>query len=301
MKNIVYLLVALVSMLTVKAQDFQGVATYESKTSMEDMKKFTGRNKEVPPEMMKMIEERMKKMFEKTFTLKFDRTASTYEEEEKLEGGANDPMSQGFKMMGSMMGGGGKHYKNVKTKTMLQEKDIFGKEFLVNDSLPGIKWVMVNESKKIGNYTCYKATAEIPVDKSNMMNYRPKKGAEEEMDKKTDEELKKTNFMDMVEMPDTRVITAWYTPEIPINQGPANYWGLPGLILEVSDDKTVLLCSKVVLNPKEKSEIKAPKKGEKVTQAEFTDIMTKKMQELQEMGGGGPGGRNGGGRGRFGG
>lgn len=285
MKRIICLFAALFMMLSATAQDFQGVATYESKTSMEDMKKFSSQNKEITPEMQKMIEERMKKMFEKTFILKFDRTASIYEEDEKLDS-PNDPMAQGFKMMGSMMGGGGKHYKNVKTKTMLQEKDIFGKEFLVSDSLPGIKWVMVNESKKIGNYTCYKATAEVPVDKSNMMNYRPKKGAEEEMKKKSEDELKKTNFMEMVEMPDTKTITAWYTPEIPVSQGPGNYWGLPGLILEVADDKTVLLCSKVVLNPKEKAEIKAPKKGEKVTQAEFTEIMTKKIQELQEMGGG---------------
>ncbi|MEL1243694.1 GLPGLI family protein [Flavobacterium sp. DGU11] len=296
MKNIVYIFAALVSMLTVKAQEFQGVATYESKTSMDDMKKFSGGNKEITPEMQKMIEERLKPMFEKTFILKFDRTASTYEEEEKLDA-PGDQMAQGFKMMGSMFGGGGKHYKNVKTKTMLQEKDIFGKEFLVSDSLPGIKWVVGTESKKIGNYTCYKATAVVPVDKSNMMNYRPKKGAEEEMKKKSEEEMKKTNFMDMVEMPTERTITAWYTPEIPVNQGPANYWGLPGLILEVSDDKTVLLCSKVVLNPKEKSEIKAPKKGEKVTQEQFADIMTKKIQEMQEMGGGPGGGR----RGRFGG
>ena len=297
MKHFFYLAAALLSMLNAAAQDFQGVATYESKTSMEDMKKFSGQNKEITPEMQKMIEDRVKKMFEKTFVLKFDRTASTYEEEEKLDS-PNDPMAQGFKMMGSMMGGGGKHYKNVKEKTMLQEKDIFGKEFLVSDSLPGIKWVMVNESKKIGNYTCYKATAEIPVDKSNMMNYRPKKGAEEEMKKKSEEELKKTNFMEMVEMPDTKIITAWYTPEIPVSQGPGNYWGLPGLILEVSDDKTVLLCSKVVLNPKEKSEIKAPKKGEKVTQAEFAEIMSKKIQEMQDMYGA-PGG--GGRRMRFGG
>jgi len=291
MKNIIYLLALVVSTLTVKAQEFQGIAVYESKTSMEDMKKFTGNNKEITPEMQKMIEERMKKMFEKTFILKFDRTASTYEEDEKLDS-PNDPMAQGFKMMGSMMGGGGKHYKNVKSKTMLQEKDIFGKEFLVSDSLPGIKWTMINESKKIGNYTCYKATAEIPVDKSNMMNYRPKKGAEEEMKKKSEDEMKKTNFMEFVEMPDTKTITAWYTPEIPVNQGPGNYWGLPGLILEIADDKTVLLCSKIMLNPKEKSEIKAPKKGEKVTQAEFADIMAKKIQEMQEM----YGGQNGSGR-----
>ena len=281
------ILLSLITILTIgyagQAQNFQGVAVYESKTSMGDMAKLD--SAEITPEMKTMIEDRLKQMFEKTYVLTFDKTTSTYEEEEKLDAG--DELSRGFKMMGSMMGGGGKHYKNTKDKTMLQEKDIFGKEFLVSDSLPRIEWQLLNETKKIGNYTCYKAVATVPVDKSNLMNYKPKEGAEEAMKNKSEEELKKTNFMDMVEMPKDKTITAWYTPEIPVSQGPGNYWGLPGLILEVADDKTVLLCSKVVLNPKDKGEINPPKKGEKVTQEEFAEIMAKKMQEMQDMMGGG--------------
>lgn len=272
--------VAAFSLINMYAQEFQGMAVYESKTSMADkMPKLD--SKEITPEMRQMIEEKMKVMFEKTFVLNFDKTASIYLEEEKLDAG--DEMSRGFKMMGSMMGGGGKQYKNIKEKTILQEKEIFGKEFLVSDTLPQIKWKMEGETKKIGNYTCYKATAVIPTDKSNLMNYRPKKGAEEEMKKKSEEELKSTNLMDMIEMPKDKTITAWYTPEIPVSQGPENYYGLPGLILEVTDGVTTILCSKVVLNPKEKAEIKPLKKGEKVTQAQFADIMMKKMKEMQEM------------------
>jgi GLPGLI family protein len=40
-------------------------------------------------------------------------------------------------------------------------------------------------------------------------------------------------------------------PEIPVNQGP-RIIGIAGLILEINDSKTVILCSKIVLNPKEK-------------------------------------------------
>lgn len=287
MKKIFSLLaLTLFSVVAATAQNFQGMAVYESKTSLGDaMPKLD--SKEITPEMRKMIEERMKGMFEKTFILNFDKTASTYVEEEKLDAG--DEMSRGFKMMGSMMGAGGKQYKNIKDRTILQEKEIFGKEFLVSDTLPQIKWKMESESKKIGNYTCFKATASVPVDQSNLMNMRPKKGAEEEMKKKSEEEMKSTNFMDMVEMPKEKTITAWYTPEIPVSQGPEGYYGLPGLILEVSDGKTTILCSKVVLNPKDKAEIKPLKKGQKVTQAEYAEIMMKKMQEMQEMYGGGKG------------
>lgn len=291
MKKILFTIVAATfSILGANAQEFQGMAVYESKTSVGDkMPKLD--SKEIPPEMQKMIEERMKAMFEKTFVLSFDKTASIYAEEEKIDAG--DEMSRGFKMMGSMMGGGGKQYKNIKEKTILQEKEIFGKEFLVSDTLPQIKWKMEGETKKIGNYTCYKATAVVPTDKSNMMNYRPKKDQEEKMKNMSQEDAQKTNFMDMVEMPKDKTITAWYTPEVPVSQGPENYYGLPGLILEVTDGVTTILCSKVVLNPKEKAEIKPLKKGEKVTQAQFAEIMMKKMKEMQEMYG--PGAKGGGG------
>jgi GLPGLI family protein len=288
MKNsLICLFTVLLSVASLQAQNFQGMAVYESKTSLGDLMPKLD-NKEITPEMRKMIEERMKQMFEKTFILNFDKTSSIYQEEEKLSGPGGD---NGMRMMSSFMGGGGKQYKNIKDKSLLIEKEMFGKEFLVTDSLPQIKWKMEGETKKIGNYTCYKATASIPVDQSNLLNFKPKKGAEEEMKKKTESEQRSTNFMDMVEMPKEKIITAWYTPDIPVSQGPENYWGLPGLILEVSDDKTTILCSKIVINPKEKVEIKAPKKGEKVSQAEFAKIMAKKMQEMQEMGGGGRGGR----------
>lgn len=291
MKNTIFCFVtALLSIVSVKAQGFQGVATYESKTSLGDEMKRMDGNKDITPEVRKMIEEKMKQMFEKTFILRFDKTASIYEEQEKLDapGQENSP----FKMMSSLMGGGGKQYKNIKDKTILMEKDIFGKEFLVSDTLPVIKWKMESETKKIGNYTCYKATAVVPADKTNLMNFKPKKDAEKKVEE--DQKANKTtNFMDVVEAPKETTLTAWYSPEIPISQGPGNYWGLPGLILEVSDGKTLLLCSKVVINPKEKVEIKAPTKGTKVTQAEFADIMMKKIQEMQEMyqQGGGKGGR----------
>ncbi|WP_297332016.1 GLPGLI family protein [Flavobacterium sp.] len=287
MKNLSLLLILFLAAVNLNAQDFQGMAVYESKTSAGDQMAKLDENKEITPEMRTMIEAQMKKMFEKTFVLNFNRTESIYKEEEKLDAPGSNPA---FKMMSSMMGGGGVQYKNIKEKVSLQEKDIFGKEFLVTDTLPKIQWKMLNETKKIGDYTCYKATAEVPVDRSNMMNYKPKKGAEEAMKEKSEEELKKTNFMDMVEMPDTKTITAWYAPEIPVSQGPENYWGLPGLILEVSDDKTTILCSKIVLNVKEKAEIKKPTKGEKVSPQEFADLMVKKIQQMQEMYGGGRGG-----------
>jgi GLPGLI family protein len=106
---------------------------------------------------------------------------------------------------------------------------------------------------------------------------------EDSKDEKKTEKPQSTNFMDGFEIPKEVIITAWYTPEIPVNQGPEGYWGLPGLILEVNDGKTIILCSKVVMNAKEKVEIKAPNKGKEVTQKEYDEIVTAKMKEMQEM------------------
>jgi GLPGLI family protein len=293
MKKIVFLLAALVGTAVSQAQDFQGMAVYESKTSIPDMPRAPG-GREITPEMRKQMEERMKKALEKTFILNFDKTASVYNEEEKLDAPGENP---GFRMMANFMGGGGKLYKNIKDKTFAQEKEVFGKEFLISDSLHTINWKIEAETKKIGNYTCYKATAIVPASQSDFRNMRPK--SEEQLKKEQeakkakgvkDEEIR-TNFMDQMEMLAEVTITAWYAPEIPVSQGPEGYWGLPGLILEVSDGRTSILCSKVALNIKEKVTIKAPAKGKKVTQAEFDKIVAEKMEEMRQMGG--PGGRGG--------
>lgn len=298
MKKIISALILVISGL-LNAQDFQGMAVYESKTSTSEMMKNFGGNREITPEMQKNIEERMKKMFEKTFVLNFNKSASIYKEEEKLE--APGQNGGGARMMSSMMGGGGTQYKNVKEKAYVVDKEFFGKEFLIKDSLVSYKWQMGTESKKIGEYTCFKATAVVQTDATDFRNFRMRGGNKEnenkeKVEKKKDsiDANKKTNFMQDVEQIKEKTITAWYCPEIPINQGPDKYWGLPGLILEVNDGTTVLLCSKIVMNSKEKVEIKAPTKGKEVTQKEYDETVKKKMEEMREM----YGGQNGQGRGR---
>ena len=283
--------------LGIQAQEFQGMAVYESKTSTSDFKTRMEGNKSMTPDMIKGIEERMKKAFEKTFILHFDKSASIYKEEEKLDaieqGGGGSP----WRMMASVTGGGGgTYYKNVKDKTYTVDKELMGKEFLVKDTLTNMKWKMEAETRLIGGYNCYKATAIMPVSKTDFRNFRPRddKNAKGEggKDKKLEEGEKKSSILDMIEVPKVQTITAWYTPEIPVNQGPEGYWGLPGLILEVNDGKTVILCSKIVLNPKEKVVIKPASKGKVISQKLFDETMIQKMEEMREMyrGRGGSGG-----------
>ena len=77
-------------------------------------------------------------------------------------------------------------------------------------------------------------------------------------------------------------IEAWYTPQIPVGHGPGEFWGLPGLILEVSAGNTIMLCSKIVMNPQEKIKIEAPDKGKVITKVAYQTTIRNKMREMRD-------------------
>ena len=261
------------------AQDFQGKAIYQSKTSMGDF----SFGREMPEDQKKQMMERMKGMFEKTYVLTFDKSSAMYAEEEKLEAPSTGRGGMSF----GGFGGSGKLYKNVKDQNYTRETEMFGKVFLIKDELAKLEWKMGTESKKIGNYTAYKATAIKPIDSTSfeaLRNRRQKQREKEDAEKgvKKDSTENKSFFAGSSELKEIE-ITAWFTPQIPISQGPGEYWGLPGLILEVSAGNTVILCTKIVMNAEEKEIILAPSKGKEVSQLEYNKIMMDKMEEMSEQ------------------
>ncbi|WP_027125766.1 GLPGLI family protein [Gelidibacter mesophilus] len=271
------------------AQDFQGRAYYQSKTTM-DMDNFGGN--QMSGQQKKMIAERMKSMLEKNFILSFNRTESLYKEEEKLAA----PGGGGGGRWGGMMGSftAGAQYKNVKDQQLIQDQEFFGKQFLIKDSIPKLEWKMESESKQIGQYLCFKATAVKKGNDTDFANMRRRNRNDEKKEEEKSKDSTRTNTsMDDIEVPKEILVTAWYTPQIPVNQGPGEYWGLPGLILEINSGRTTILCSKIEINPTDKAEIKAPSKGKVVTKGEYNNIVKEKMAEMQEMyGGRGRGSRN---------
>jgi GLPGLI family protein len=250
-------------------QDFQGKAEYFSKFifKTDKIKLDDGEKKEEDKELQEAVKLAMKKSSEKTYTLLFNKQEAVYEENEALEQPTNP--NDGFSIS-VKMSGGGKKYINTKEKISLEEDEIFGKEFLIEEPLEQPKWQMVNETKKIGDYTCMKAELIIPVSEKQKQDYS---------DFLKREEKKPALFK--MEEPKDKVIVAWYTPEIPVSFGPNNYWGLPGLILEINEENLVVLCSKVVLNSKEKLKIKRPNTGDKVSKKEFDRIQKKKMDSMK--------------------
>lgn len=276
------LLLILFGTMGALSQDFQGIATYQAKTSMEI--NLEGRN--IPEARKQEIMENMKRAMERTYQLTFDRTASVYQEEERLETpGAGGP--GGFRMSFAGGFGGGLYYKNIQEQTYRNQTDLMGKAFLIKDSLDFWQWRLGAETKKIGNYTCYKATAVQKADTAQFNRMRRRFSGPESRPMAANDSVAKdstqgNNLLSRINPPKDRIVTAWFTPEIPVSQGPGPYWGLPGLILEVSDERTVILCSKLILNPEEKVTLSAPSKGKEVTQAEYAKIMEEKMGEMSE-------------------
>ncbi len=257
-------------------QNISGQAYYESKTTV-DLDAFDS-NQQMTEDMKKMIAERMKSMLEKTFILTFNKEESIYKEEVKLDA---NPGNAGFKMMmGSFVPG--PQYKNLKTGETVEENEFFGKQFLVTDHIEPLDWKLGKESKQIGQYVVFKATATKKVDPNDFQMARPKRkndNTNEKTDAKKDESQ---DPMDMIEIPEEVEVTAWYTPQIPVGNGPGEYGGLPGLIMELNFYKTTLLCSKIVMNPKNPEKIERPKKGKVVTREEYTKIVKDKVEEMQE-------------------
>jgi GLPGLI family protein len=289
MKSLFTFLFAIVSITTFAQKEFQGKATYMSKTTM-DMSRFS-RNGQMSETRKKEISERMKSVLEKTFILSFDKTSSLYKEDEKL---AAPTVGQGSRFM-SMMGGSSIKYKNTTDLVALEAVEFFGKKFLVSDEMERPNWELGSETKKIGNYTCYKATLLKDVDPGDWTNMRRRGGDNKKVEAKKDS-IEVVKVSEEIEIPKQILITAWYTPEVPISNGPGEYWGLPGLILEINSGRTTILCTEIVMNPSEKEAIEAPEKGKEITREEYNETVKIKMEEMRERFQGR--GRNGGGSGR---
>jgi len=120
------------------------------------------------------------------------------------------------------------YYANNETKEIYKQSLLFDKIIIVMDK---VDWKLTTETKKIGNYTCYKALAtKIDEGRTGIIK---------------------------------RPIVAWYTPEIPVSFGIQDFQGLPGLTLELSVGETFYKATEINLNPKKEVRIKKLK-GKKV-------------------------------------
>ncbi len=255
---------------TTNAQEFLGKAEYFSKRVVKNGVESVGVKSDEDAELRKSYEEALRIATEKTFILTFNKKEALYEQPQALE----KPKNLSEVSVSITFSGEGKKYVNIQDRTKISEDDIFGKEFLIVEKLDSFEWKLLDETKKIGEYTCFKAEVVIPVSEKEKKDYADYLKKQET----------KPSFFNTDEPKDKKIV-AWYTPEIPVSVGPANYWGLPGLILELNDEVTIVLCSKITLSNKENTKIKVPNKGTKVSQEEFDVIHKAKMESLEDENG----------------
>lgn len=230
MKNILAL-IFLFNISITFTQNIEGRITYLATTKEGFKKRF---DEEQASKSKTVIQ---RSQFEKIYNnsidlnvvLEFNSKIATYKVENKMS--IKD--KQNFNMTHIMSGNNAIYLTEreiLKYENYMYDCELFGECFLIQKSLP--KWELTQESKTIGGYLCYKAI--IKSNKNKGVN----------------------------------VVEVWYTPEIPIQYGIMQYYGLPGIILELKQSFLVISAVKIELNPLIPIKIEFPKKVKKMSNEE---------------------------------
>jgi GLPGLI family protein len=113
-------------------------------------------------------------------------------------------------------------------------------EFLIEKQYTD-DWILTNEFKLINDFKCYKATKTVKI------------------------------VNDIKEF--SRIITAWYCPELPYSFGPNGYSNLPGLILELNENNLTFGVESINFNIDMKDQITVPNEGEKISEEKYKVII----------------------------
>lgn len=133
-----------------------------------------------------------------------------------------------------------KVYKNKNKNELISEDFILDKKFLVVDTIYNYNWQITNEADSIIGFKCYKASCMVPMG----------------------------------------IATAWFCPEIPINDGPLQYGGLPGLILKLEVQNNVITAIGLQQTSDTQFNIEKPEKGKKIKREKFDELMAQKMRQM---------------------
>jgi GLPGLI family protein len=122
---------------------------------------------------------------------------------------------------------------------------MLGKTYLLEDSLKAPKWRILNQIKEVAGYVCMKAETYDPIKNQK--------------------------------------VTAWFAEQLPGEAGPEQYFGLPGVILELdlNEGDVVITATKVVLESPSEDDFKLPKrmKGKKINQQEYDRLLSKHIED----------------------
>jgi len=196
----------------------------------------------------KILAQSFQEMNNIEYSLIFNNSESYFKKNESMD--SDDKSSNLAKKLSNLFGASpGVYYSNLKNKKKIHQKNLASDLFLIESSTNNIPWVLSEETKKIGNYICNKATCII--------------------------------FRETIRGLTQLNVSAWYTPLIPVSFGPAGYDGLPGLILELELGNIIFYAYKIDLSKREDIVINMPKKGIKVSEKEYSEIEKKGFEQYR--------------------
>jgi GLPGLI family protein len=198
----------------------------------------------------RMPDESMKAMVPEfrtsTMMLYFRGDECVYKRNPEEEDEETNQAGAGGGRMVMRFGGSGETHCNYATTIRTEEREFMGKKYLITDTLKQSAWKLGTDTKKIAGFDCTKATLSDTARKSE--------------------------------------IVAWFTMDIPLTAGPSGMGMLPGMILEIdmNNGEVVRTAKAIEFKKQKESNLKAPSKGEKITQAEFRQ----KIEEWRKQNGG---------------
>ncbi len=137
--------------------------------------------------------------------------------------------------------------RNFETNTMADAIQLFGKVYLVEDSMRAPQWKILNDLKEVAGHVCMSAFWEDTLKKQK--------------------------------------VAAWFALDIPISGGPERFFGLPGLILEVDvNNGAMVLTADKIEAKKLTTELDLPKKlkAKKIKEADYFALISKHMEEKRK-------------------
>ncbi|TDE05170.1 GLPGLI family protein [Flavobacterium sandaracinum] len=145
-----------------------------------------------------------------SYVLRFSGSKTSFQKENKLIDKENDEDRMISDLASVMFTTQYNYYFDFKDNYVLSEIE----GTLIKDTIKPINWVVKSNSKVIDGITCFQALSEIEyISRDN-----------------------KTKF---------KKIVAWFAPSLPYSFGPKNFHGLPGLILELTENRTTYLATRL--------------------------------------------------------
>jgi GLPGLI family protein len=175
-----------------------------------------------------------------SYVLYFSGSKTSFQKENKLNSRESEQDRMISDLASVMFTTQYNYYFDFKNKYMLSEIE----GTIIKDTVKPINWLINSESKLIDGIMCFQALSQVVyLGRDN-----------------------KTKF---------KKIVAWFAPSLPYSYGPKSAFGLPGLVLEFTEDEKTFIASKIELFEKE-IQIDFPK-GKTVTKEEYDKKLESSM------------------------